>query len=73
MNPFEMVVIIVLIGCATGAFRAWIRAKEKAGGAHTTGQEQRIATLEDRVKALEAVVTDHGYDLKKQFRELEKS
>ena len=30
------------------------------------------AELEERVRALEAVVTDHGFDLKREFRELER-
>ncbi|GGW73278.1 hypothetical protein GCM10007391_01080 [Alteromonas halophila] len=34
--------------------------------------EAEIATLKDRVATLEKIVTDDGYDLKKQFADLEK-
>lgn len=34
--------------------------------------EAEIATLKERVATLEKIVTDDGYDLKKQFADLEK-
>lgn len=34
--------------------------------------ETEIATLKERVATLEKIVTDDGYDLKKQFADLEK-
>jgi hypothetical protein len=35
------------------------------------GHERRITALEERVRALEAIVTDHGYDLRRQFQHFE--
>lgn len=69
MDGPEMVVLIVLIVMATGVARAWLR-RPAPGNPHL---DARIAQLEDRVRALEAVVTDHGYEVKKQIRELERS
>ncbi len=34
--------------------------------------EAEIATLKERVATLEKIVTDDGYDLKKQFADLDK-
>lgn len=70
MNQFEMIAMIVLIACAAGVLRTMIRYRDRAP-AMNLGQEQRIARLEERIRALEAIVTDQGYDLRKQFKDLE--
>jgi hypothetical protein len=68
MNVFEMVALIVTISVAGAVLKSWIRQRRQEPDA---AGEQRIARLEERVRALEAVVTDHGYDLRKQFKDLE--
>jgi len=75
MNPFEMVVMLVLIGVAGGVLRTWLNNRHAApvdNGPEITAREERIAQLEARVAALEAVVADQGYELRKQFRDLER-
>ena len=71
MDVFEMVTIIVAMALGAGVVRAWLRRPAAAVADPRT--DERIARLEERVRALETVVSDHGFDLKQQFRELEKS
>jgi hypothetical protein len=71
MSPFDMVAFIVLVTMIGGLIRTFI--KSRAGGAGlSAAQETRLTRLEDRVKSLEAAVTDPAYELKHKFRELEK-
>jgi hypothetical protein len=71
MQVFEMVVLIVFITVAAGLIRTWIKSRP-TGGSLTADQEARIAKLEERVRSLEAVVSDKSYELKEKFRELER-
>lgn len=72
MNVFEMVVIIVIIGCVTGVANNYFRAKRHAGPASEDLDEalDRIDDLEERVRVLEKVVTDDKYDLGRQIDSL---
>jgi hypothetical protein len=74
MGPFDMVAFIVLVAVIGGITRSIIKARTAnvAGGALTAEQSSRLARLEDRVKALEAVVGDSSYELKQKLRELER-
>lgn len=71
MNPFEMVVLIVIITVGAGVARTWLKQRNLAPPPDPA-KDQRLARLEERVSALEAIVTDHGYDLRKQFKDLER-
>ena len=73
MNQFEMIAIIVFVAIAGGVIRTALRYRVAAPPQPDPQQDKRIAALEERVRALEAVVTDHGYDLKKQFKDLERT
>ena len=70
MGPFEMVVAIVAITMVAGLIRAHLKTRTPA--ALPPEQDARLAKLEQRVQALEAVVGDKSYELKEKFRELEK-
>ena len=75
MDVFEMVVVIVALSVTAGLINNWIktRASMTIGPAGMTGeQQQRLAKLEERVKALEAVVGDASYELKQKFKDLER-
>lgn len=68
MNVFEMVALIVVVVFLAQVVKAWIRR----GSAGLPGdQQQRIDRLEQRVKHLEAVVSDPDSQLREKFRELE--
>lgn len=73
MNPFEMVVIIVIVSAIAGVIREHLKAKRSTGGIHQETLDDaldRIDDLEERVRVLERVVTDDGYDLKRQIDDL---
>lgn len=71
MNPFEMVVIIVFLGVIAGMYKSRMRYRS-AQRNPDPGDEARLARLEERIEVLERIVTDSGYDLRRQFRDLER-
>lgn len=76
MNPFEMIVTIVIIGCVAATINNWINARAKRaeiarkGDAPAVRQEE-LDRLEKRIRVLERIVTDQNYDLRKELHELE--
>ena len=75
MNPFEMVVAIVLICVIAGAISRRTGDKHKHGESRTTAKERaatqaRIQELEERIEVLERIVTDKSYEVRQKFREL---
>ncbi|MGD9388076.1 MAG: hypothetical protein PVI87_07595 [Gammaproteobacteria bacterium] len=68
MHPFEMVVIIVFLALVAGMFKTYIKHKS----AEPPADDARIQHLEERVRVLEQIVTDSGYELRRQFRDLER-
>jgi hypothetical protein len=75
MNAFEMVIVIVIVGCATGVINNFIKHKNAGRSEDMDDLLDRldgIEELEERVRVLEKVITDENYELKKQFQDLEK-
>ena len=79
MNPFEMVVLIVLLGVIGSVINNAIKSRENkrhGDAASDEADELRdlISALEDRIQVLERIVTDTGSreNLKRQFRDLER-
>jgi len=74
MNAFEFVILIVLIVTIGRVIdkRYGRRHAREAGGTAATGAEtaDRLDNLEERVRVLENIVTDEGYELRKKFRDL---
>ncbi|MGQ0587813.1 MAG: hypothetical protein ACT4PK_11540 [Gammaproteobacteria bacterium] len=76
MDVFEMVVLVVLFSLIAGLLRTWIKSRPAGSGGPagmTPDQESRMSRLEERIKALESVVSDGSYELKQKFKDLEKS
>jgi hypothetical protein len=78
MDVFEMVVVIVALSVTAGVINAWIKSRAAtAGGSAPAGmtaeQSARLNKLEERVKALESVVSDGSFELKQKFKDLEHS
>lgn len=73
MNPFEMVVLIVAL-VMVGKFLQTLVEKRHQRPADPGGpaRDERLERLEERVRVLEQIVTDSGYDLRRQFRDLER-
>lgn len=71
-----MVVLVVLFSLVAGLIRTWIKSRPAGAGAPagmTVDQEARLARLEERIRALESVVSDGSYELKQKFKDLEKT
>ncbi|NHA13847.1 hypothetical protein [Thioalkalivibrio sp. XN279] len=68
MHPFEMVVIIVFLALAAKVISQYMQHKRQA----PPRDDGRIEQLEERVRVLEQIVTDSGYELRRQFRDLER-
>ncbi len=69
MHIFEMIAIITVVSIVAGVFKSYIDKKQ----VDTSDIEERInklEALEERVKVLEAIVTDKGYDLKTEIDNL---
>jgi hypothetical protein len=73
MNVFEMIVLIVAL-VTIGKFLQVAVEKRHRGGdpGEAAARDERLANLEERVRVLETIVTDSGYDLRRQFKDLER-
>lgn len=81
MNPFEMVIVIVLIGVGAGMYKTYLQHKEGLSKKQSTvetedlrtkvdNQEKIIQALRKRIEALESIVIRDEYELNRKFREL---
>lgn len=72
MNPFEMVVIIVLIAVGAGVINNYLKHKAESGTGQADPREwmDKLDAMEERIRVLEKIVTDRDYDLKQKFRDL---
>ncbi len=85
MGVFEMVVIIVAIGCLTGVVSTYFESKAKAakhGGGEAVRSElaamksrldastAEVAKLQERVRVLEKLVTDDDHRLAREINQL---
>jgi hypothetical protein len=64
-----MVVIIVFIALGAKVISEYLQHKKQAP---EPDDDDRIGRLEERVRVLEQIVTDSGYELRRQFRDLER-
>ena len=69
MHPFELVVIIIFLGIVSKMFSDYMKSKNRKPAAE---DDNRIERLEERVRVLEQIVTDSGYELRRKFRDLER-
>ena len=72
MTVFDMVAFVVLVTVIGSLIRTFIKSRAGGGGL-SADQAAKLAKLEERVKALEAVVGESSYELKQKFKELEKA
>lgn len=75
MGVFEMVTVIVVIGCLTGVINNIIKSRQRNALVKNDELDkalERINNLEERIRVLETVVTDDRYELKRQLDALEK-
>jgi hypothetical protein len=75
MNPFEFVIVIVVLSFIYKLVSGMIRHRQESPKADEPGRAEllkRLDEVEERVRVLERIVTDERFDLKKQFEELER-
>ena len=72
MLVFEMVAVIVVASLVAGLVREWIKTKQTPDVDLKPVETRivRLETLEERIRVLEAIVTDKGYDLKSEIDSL---
>lgn len=75
MNPFEFVIIIIVLSMIGSAIRAHYRSKElrRSREAEQTEAREtldRLSKLEERIRVLERIVTDDRYELRQRFKDL---
>jgi hypothetical protein len=73
MNPFEFVIVIIVLSFVFKLVDGWIRnrPRESAEGPARSELLKRLEEVEERVRVLERIVTDERFDLKQQFKDLE--
>ena len=71
MNQYTMIVAIVFLVMATGAFKSWMNMKQSKFSAKAAEADDesgaKIADLEERVKVLERIATDKSSRLKEEI------
>jgi hypothetical protein len=73
MDPFEMVLGIVLITSIAGVINNHLKTKNSGSRIDDLDERlNRIEDLEQRVRALESIVTDGNFDLRRKLDELAK-
>jgi len=75
MGPFEMVVLIVAISVGAGVYQTYLKTRANSRADDVTQAEvaklrEDVARLKDRVKTLEAIVTDKDRALAEEIRKL---
>ena len=75
MNPFEMVVIIVLISVGAGVLKNYFQMKQNkqadaASEKDVARMQADIDRLKERVHVLEKIVTDNDRQLAEEIRKL---
>lgn len=69
MNPLEFALAALIVICAARIIRHYLRIREN-GRQQEPAHQVRLEALEQRVRTLEKIVTDEGYDLKREFDKL---
>lgn len=79
MGFWSFLTIAVIFGCLLEAYRVYAKSKSRGSKAELERLEARLAglessgDLEERVRALEAIVTDPKFQLDREISRLEKS
>jgi hypothetical protein len=75
MGPFEMVVLIVAISVGAGVYQTHLKTRANSAADQTTQADvsemrDEIGKLKERVRVLEAIVTDKDRTLAEEIRKL---
>jgi hypothetical protein len=71
MTSYQFVLTIIAIVFGAGLVRHYMTLQHRRGG---MGQydARKLTDLEERVRTLEKIVTDQGYEVRKAFDDLER-
>ena len=73
MDVFTFVIVIVVVGCAAGVLKDYLKnQRELASGEGKEDLLEELDRLRERVEVLEAIVTDEKYRLQKEIDQLER-
>jgi hypothetical protein len=75
MNPFEFVIVIVVLSFIYRLISLLLQRKDTRRSSEQASDEalamqRRLNEVEERVRVLERIVTDERYDLRQQFKDL---
>ena len=72
MHIFEMIAIIAVVAILAGVVSEWIKKKgtPKVDLSDIESRLDKLEALEERVKVLEAIVTDQKYNLNAEIDKL---
>lgn len=79
MGLWGFLAVTVVVGCLLEAYRTYAKTKSRTSKADVERLEARLAaiessgSLEERVRALEAIVTDPKFQLDREISKLEES
>lgn len=71
--PFIVAIVAIIGGLGYAAFEEKEKTRRAELESNEGGDARRIADLEERVRTLERIVTDRGFQLEEEFRRLERS
>ena len=71
--PFVIGLVAVVGGLGYAAFEETQKTRRAEVKSANSGDAARLAELEERVRTLERIVTDRGFELEEEFRRLERS
>ena len=66
MGVFDMVVVIVVVGCVTGMVSSYFKSKRDSGTS-TDDTQNQIDELEQRIEVLERVITSDRSELRREI------
>lgn len=71
-EPFVFVLLIIFIVMAFRTIQSWLERREQkpAGNEEAEDMLAKIELLEERIRVLERIVTEHKVDLKQQIDNL---
>lgn len=71
-EPFVFVLLIILIVMSFKTIQAWIRGRDKPVRSNDEAEVMlaKIDLLEERIRVLERIITEHDIDLKQQIDNL---
>jgi hypothetical protein len=71
VGRYEFIFSIVFLALSLAAFKHWLDYRQARRPEPAPEDDDRLRRLEERVEVLERIVTDEGYDLRRELARLE--